>query len=270
MQPFGAGTKRHVAIVMYHAIDPRPHPYAVRPQSFRRQIALLAERYRVIPLRALVEPGLDDGVPEVVITFDDAYRDVLEYAYPVLEGLRLPWTVFVPTAFIGGTNGWDAGVTGVQPRAIMSADELAALARAPRVELGSHSVDHRRIAALPPTEMQRQVRESKAALEALGATVTSFAYPYGRLGDFSAASTRTLAQAGYRLAVTTHWGTRMRVDGLLTLPRITLDDCDDDATIAAKVGGRYGWIGLKEEAAFAYRSLRHAARQTLRASRCTT
>jgi peptidoglycan/xylan/chitin deacetylase (PgdA/CDA1 family) len=136
--------------------------------------------------------------------------------------------------------------------------------------LGSHSVDHRRIAALPPAEMQRQARESKAALEALGATVTSFAYPYGRLGDFSPASTRTVAQAGYRLAVTTHWGTRISGDQLLSLPRITLGDSDDDARIAAKVGGRFGWIGLKEEAAFACRSLRHAARETLRASRCTT
>ena len=44
------------------------------------------------------------GRAAAVITFDDGYRDVYEHAWPVLKRMGLPATVFVPTAFIGGTR----------------------------------------------------------------------------------------------------------------------------------------------------------------------
>ncbi|RUT32557.1 polysaccharide deacetylase [Arsenicitalea aurantiaca] len=44
------------------------------------------------------------GRPFVVLTFDDAYRDNLKFALPVLRRHRAPFTLYVPTAFVDGTG----------------------------------------------------------------------------------------------------------------------------------------------------------------------
>jgi peptidoglycan/xylan/chitin deacetylase (PgdA/CDA1 family) len=38
----------------------------------------------------------------VVLTFDDGYRDNLEYAWPILKRHDAPWTLFLPSAFADG------------------------------------------------------------------------------------------------------------------------------------------------------------------------
>lgn len=40
--------------------------------------------------------------PFVVLTFDDAYRDNLEFALPILRRHEAPFTLYVPTAFVDG------------------------------------------------------------------------------------------------------------------------------------------------------------------------
>ncbi len=42
--------------------------------------------------------------PFVVLTFDDAYRDNLQYALPILSRHEVPFTLYVPTAFADGVG----------------------------------------------------------------------------------------------------------------------------------------------------------------------
>ncbi|MBJ3785460.1 polysaccharide deacetylase family protein [Devosia sediminis] len=44
------------------------------------------------------------GRPFIVLTFDDAYRDNLQYALPVLQAHEAPFTLYVPTAFVDGVG----------------------------------------------------------------------------------------------------------------------------------------------------------------------
>lgn len=44
------------------------------------------------------------GRPFVVLTFDDAYRDNLVYALPILQKHEAPFTLYVPTAFVDGVG----------------------------------------------------------------------------------------------------------------------------------------------------------------------
>lgn len=48
--------------------------------------------------------------PFVVFTFDDAYRDNLEYALPIMRKHQAPFTLYVPTALVdgGGEVWWQA------------------------------------------------------------------------------------------------------------------------------------------------------------------
>jgi peptidoglycan/xylan/chitin deacetylase (PgdA/CDA1 family) len=53
-------------------------------------------------LHRLAEPK--KGRPFVVLTFDDAYRDNLQYALPILQAHEAPFTLYVPTAFVDGVG----------------------------------------------------------------------------------------------------------------------------------------------------------------------
>jgi peptidoglycan/xylan/chitin deacetylase (PgdA/CDA1 family) len=44
------------------------------------------------------------GKPFVVLTFDDAYRDNLQYALPILRRHEAPFTLYVPTALVDGVG----------------------------------------------------------------------------------------------------------------------------------------------------------------------
>jgi len=101
-------------ILTYHRVAaPRVDPWniAVAPDNFAGQMQVLAEYADVVPLLDLpgrLQRGLR-GRPAAAVTFDDGYHDNLVAAKPVLDGLDLPATVFVPTGWIGDSRPmwWD-------------------------------------------------------------------------------------------------------------------------------------------------------------------
>jgi peptidoglycan/xylan/chitin deacetylase (PgdA/CDA1 family) len=82
-------------------------------------------------------------------------------------------------------------------------DDVREMSRA-GIEFGSHTLDHPILSHVDAEETRRQIRDSKARIEAeLGIPVTSFAYPNGRAGDFDESTIRILVEEGYECAVTT-------------------------------------------------------------------
>jgi len=72
------------------------------PEGFARQMEHLARFYRVVSMPEVLEAvEKPRALPKhaVLITFDDAYADFAEIAWPILKQLRLPATMFVPTAY---------------------------------------------------------------------------------------------------------------------------------------------------------------------------
>lgn len=66
----------------------------VSPENFFQQMRFIKEHYEVKKL----DSNINDGVePAVVITFDDGYQDLYHYAWPILEELQIPATIFVTT-----------------------------------------------------------------------------------------------------------------------------------------------------------------------------
>lgn len=74
----------------------------VTPRDFEQQMRYVAAAYNVIGMPDLLRFYVD-GEPlpprSLLITFDDAYVDFAENAWPILRRLGLPATLFVPTAF---------------------------------------------------------------------------------------------------------------------------------------------------------------------------
>lgn len=96
-------------VLTYHRIDwPSRNPQldpgmiSATPKVFREQIEYLATHFRVLSMVELLErQHLGRPVPprSVVLTFDDAYSDFAENAWPILKSHGVPATLFVPTAY---------------------------------------------------------------------------------------------------------------------------------------------------------------------------
>lgn len=96
-------------ILAYHRVAELRHTPAVdargvsaTPGVFARQLEHLVRFYRVVSMPEVleaVEKGTTLPKRAVLITFDDAYADFAEIAWPILRQFRLPATMFVPTAY---------------------------------------------------------------------------------------------------------------------------------------------------------------------------
>jgi peptidoglycan/xylan/chitin deacetylase (PgdA/CDA1 family) len=67
--------------------------------------ALKAQGFVFDTLDSMVERlryGRCDGTRRIALTFDDAYRDVIEYGYPVMKAYDVPFTLFVASDFASG------------------------------------------------------------------------------------------------------------------------------------------------------------------------
>jgi peptidoglycan/xylan/chitin deacetylase (PgdA/CDA1 family) len=188
-------------VLCYHALsDDWPAALSTTPERFEAQLALLLERgYAPATFeQALSSPP---GRRTVAVTFDDAYRSVLERAHPIMERLGVPGTVFVPTDFAGkpepmrwqGIDQWLGGPH--EPELLcLGWDELRGLADQ-GWEVGSHTCSHPHLTALDDERLSRELQDSRAACEqGTGRRCRSIAYPYG---DVDARVVRATGAAGY-------------------------------------------------------------------------
>ena len=108
---------REVPILMYHRIaEDGPNqlaPYRVSPTALERQLAYLQRHgYHSIGLEDYYDAWFERGVRElpgrpVIFTFDDAYLDFYDNAWPLLRKYGFGATVFVPTSHVAGHAEWD-------------------------------------------------------------------------------------------------------------------------------------------------------------------
>lgn len=170
-----------VTVLAYHLVGAGTgSPVDLPVEVFRRQMEELRESgAELVPLTRAVG-ALEAGAPLerdlVAITFDDAYRNFDEAAYPVLEALRLPATLFVPTDFVDGAR--PGPLRGAEELPPVPWRRLRELAAGKLVELGSHSRSHPDLRAVPEEALEDEVAGSKAVLrERTGAEPVLFCYP---------------------------------------------------------------------------------------------
>jgi peptidoglycan/xylan/chitin deacetylase (PgdA/CDA1 family) len=229
-----------VAILSYHKIGEPPDGwyswYYVSRACFRDHLALLRDRGWTMIDHPTLVTALDRPdrlrVPSVVITFDDAYASLVREALPVLREFDVPAVVFVPTAYIGGMNTFDAGEEPDEP--ICSREDLATLA-GQGTSIQSHGVHHAAMSDLAPHEQRTELEESRRMLEAVtGRAVDLFAFPYGDAGTDAPAMAAAVRAAGYRAGFGYGGGPAdLATDDRYCLPRLAMGpDTDLESLLA--------------------------------------
>lgn len=230
-----------LSFLLYHEIGPRPRASAnldcfCLEERFRAQMHFLKDHaVPVLPAAeacALLSCGGTLAEDGVVLTFDDADTSFLEYVMPILEELDFPATVFAVASQLGQHARWVKDSRNAIP--LMSAQQLRSLL-AHRVEIGSHSMSHRKLTELTEAQAFSEMRDSRVMLEdVLGRPVRSFAYPHG---CYDAAITHLAAVAGYIDAYSTD-GQRSFTsnDDRLCVPRKYITCHDDLNAFVHRIG----------------------------------
>jgi peptidoglycan/xylan/chitin deacetylase (PgdA/CDA1 family) len=109
------------------------------------------------------------------------------------------------------------------------------------VEIGAHTVTHPVLSDLSEADQRREVRQSRAELEALlGRPVRLFAYPFGQRDHYTAGTVKAVREAGFALACSTLPGCVRRRTSRFALPRFTVLDWDGDEFAKALAGWARG------------------------------
>lgn len=241
--------KREVPILMYHRFIEQEseqgiHGTWIRLDQFERHLKLIQRLgFETLTFRDLRNKGLihrlAPGKRFLMLTADDGYKDNLTRMLPLLEKYNMSATVYVVSDETH--NRWDVDhPTNPDTRIeLLSPDEIRALDRSGRVEIGGHTLTHAKLDELPPEEQRYEIVENKRQLEGiLGHPLTSFAYPFGHLNE---SAKREVQAAGYCFAVATDSGPKAMHQDLFEIRRIAIFPRTGTFGLWRKIRGNYVW-----------------------------
>ncbi len=163
-------------ILMYHKVHPNsPTIWWVLVNDFYRQMSELSSREVVY----LSDYDVNN-LKHVVITFDGIYKNVLEYAMPILKHFNYPFELFLTSDYIGLDNQFDI----IEPNApFTTEDELKELVKNGG-RLQWHTQSHmnlREVTDLKIIEKELTIPENIKLLDQNG--FNWFAYPHGEFNE---------------------------------------------------------------------------------------
>ena len=232
-------------VLSYHAItdlshDRRLREYGVPPARLADQLDSFARwGWSFIDLDALLRAlAGEETLPAraILVTFDDAYADLLSEGCPVLAERGIPAVVFAVAGRVGGTNEWRRRPASSELR-LLDGEGLRAVAER-GVEVGSHAMTHRSLPEVPPDELDQELRGSADVLEALGLPRPRvLAYPYGEWSPEVATGAR---MAGYEVGFTVTPGLVEPGADRHALPRVEVLASDTPRKLRLKLATA-GW-----------------------------
>ena len=127
------------------------------------------------------------------------------------------------------------GWAGLDPEArrthrTLDAGELCDLAGSALIELGSHTISHSALAALPRAAQRCEIALGRRRLRvATGAAIRTFAYPFGRAEDYSATTVELVRRGGFAAGFVNEAGVVSARTDRYRIPRAFVADGDGDS-----------------------------------------
>lgn len=229
-------------VLMYHHVGPR-HRFAhqeltVEPQQFAEQMRWLMDHgYTTISPSDWLK-WCRDGKPlpskPVLLTFDDGYADIFDYALPVLHERKFGATVFVCTAMLGQMDRWNDSGPVKSVLRLANAEQIREWA-ALGIEFGSHARSHPDLTRLEQHNLGTEIVGSGLELQSItGTRPLSFAYPFG----FCDPRVKTMVGENYALAFSVEDGMNTLRTDLHFLRRSMVQPCESLRGFSRRV--KYG------------------------------
>ena len=208
------------------------HVFADETTGFERQLKYLKGYGDFITIDQAMEILISN--PKITgryfcLTFDDGLACCYKYALPILVKLQIPATFYIVTGLVGKSIFPDSNITRdvFGYRSLKTSLKFMSWAECKDalnagITIGSHSVSHTRLSELNMDEVNKELSNSKAKIEAnTGLPCLHFCAPYGVPGtDFDLIKHGELAkQNGYSSFATGSRGINKPGDSPLALRR---------------------------------------------------
>jgi peptidoglycan/xylan/chitin deacetylase (PgdA/CDA1 family) len=199
---YGYPTTDHPAVLCFHKISTRfcwEGTWTTPGRFFAYVDRLRRLGYRFVGMDEYLDrvaTGSRGGDREVVITFDDGYRELYDDVLPGLESRAIPFHVFLITDYIGRQNDWDLSLG---RRAFRHLDWPEIEDMTSRgVTFGSHGASHLDLTRMSAEDARAELVRSRTVIEdRLGRAARTVSYPFGRYDESVKATAR---EAGFDAA----------------------------------------------------------------------
>lgn len=175
---FGRLVAARKIVLCYHGVT------GIQSDRFRKQMEVLARRFAERPNPVSGEKQLNNS-SRIILTFDDAFANLLDNVFPTLEQYRIPAIVFAVSGNLGKRPNWAIAADHQDANELtMTADQLQALSKHPLIRIGSHTQTHPDLSKLLPERVRQELVDSKRDLEQiLSRPVDDLALPHGAFND---------------------------------------------------------------------------------------
>ena len=253
---FGCRGTDRFGILMYHrvtdVIHGVPEPtWNVTPRRLEQQLAGLLHRgFEAWPLRNVLElHQAGEPIPRQVfaVTFDDGYECVHTRAWPILQRLQIPATIFLSTAYLDSgepfpCDDWLAAGSDRVPTQSwrpLTTQQCRQMQASGLIELAAHTHSHDDFRGRPEALRVDFQQNQQELQERFGISHATFAFPYGvvRDGFVGGEMSDVAREAGFLSALSTEPELVSRNQDPFTWGRFPAEQHDTAATLAAKLGG---------------------------------
>ncbi|KAA0454983.1 MAG: polysaccharide deacetylase family protein [Candidatus Thioglobus sp.] len=205
----GANSNSCVVLLYHNFSNATPKSTSISPELFEQHLRYLQQNdFKVLKLETMIK-RLDKGFTDkcVVLTADDAYKSIVENAYPLLQKYQMPMSVFVSTDALD--KKYKAMMTWQQVRDIDGQI----------IQFYNHTKSHQHLLKLDSGQIKTQIDYAQKRLnQELGVRQKIFAYPYG---EANPVIIQQLKKLGY-IVFGQHSGVVSASSNLQNLPRFPM------------------------------------------------
>jgi len=149
--------------------------------SFQEKLIFLKKKFNIISSVDFLASNFSNDKVNLLLTFDDAFESWRKNVLPILKQENLSAVFFLDGRGLA----------------------LAGALRESGQTIGGHTVGHKRLTKVLPSEMAFEIAENKKQLEeTAGQKIVFFAYPFGDKQSFNQVVVDEVKKAGYQYGFT--------------------------------------------------------------------